>query len=165
MTAGGGGRGAAPTGRTGQLFKSTDEGLTWKEITGGGLPPNMTGRTSIAVAMNTNAQRMYPDRQLRSLPFRRRRRDLAADGRERPPHRNGQGGYNCGVYVDPKNPDIVYTINTSSYQVDSTAATRSPASRARRAATIRSRCGSIRPTASGCCSASIRAPRSRSTAA
>ena len=23
--------------------------------------------------------------------------------------RNGQGGYNCGVYVDPKNPDIVYT--------------------------------------------------------
>ena len=30
--------------------------------------------------------------------------------------RNGQGGYNCGVYVDPKNPDIVYTINTSSYK-------------------------------------------------
>ncbi|MGH7648750.1 MAG: WD40/YVTN/BNR-like repeat-containing protein, partial [Gemmatimonadaceae bacterium] len=28
---------------------------------------------------------------------------------------NGQGGYNCGVYVDPENPDIVYTINTSSY--------------------------------------------------
>jgi photosystem II stability/assembly factor-like uncharacterized protein len=30
--------------------------------------------------------------------------------------RNGQGGYNCGVYVDPQNPDIVYTINTSSYK-------------------------------------------------
>ncbi|PYP71101.1 MAG: hypothetical protein DMD41_13385 [Gemmatimonadetes bacterium] len=29
---------------------------------------------------------------------------------------NGQGGYNCGVYVDPRNPDIVYTINTSSYK-------------------------------------------------
>src|SRR2546428_13891103 len=29
---------------------------------------------------------------------------------------NGQGGYNCGVYVDPKNPDVVYTINTSSYK-------------------------------------------------
>jgi hypothetical protein len=28
---------------------------------------------------------------------------------------NGQGGYNCGVYVDPRNPDVVYTINTSSY--------------------------------------------------
>ena len=30
--------------------------------------------------------------------------------------RNGQGGYNCGVYVDPQNPDIVYTLNTSSYK-------------------------------------------------
>ena len=29
--------------------------------------------------------------------------------------RNGQNGYNCGVYVDPQNPDIVYTINTSSF--------------------------------------------------
>ena len=28
---------------------------------------------------------------------------------------NGQGGYNCGVYVSSTNPDIVYTINTSSY--------------------------------------------------
>ncbi|MGH7593501.1 MAG: WD40/YVTN/BNR-like repeat-containing protein, partial [Gemmatimonadales bacterium] len=30
--------------------------------------------------------------------------------------RNGQGGYNCGVYVDTRNPDVVYTINTSSYK-------------------------------------------------
>src|SRR3954467_7532129 len=29
--------------------------------------------------------------------------------------RNGQGGYNCGVYVDPQNPDLVYTLNTASY--------------------------------------------------
>ena len=30
--------------------------------------------------------------------------------------RNGQGGYNCGVYVDTNDPDVVYTINTSSYK-------------------------------------------------
>jgi hypothetical protein len=30
--------------------------------------------------------------------------------------RNGQGGYNCGVYVDPRNPDVVYAFNTSSYK-------------------------------------------------
>ncbi|HEV2474761.1 MAG TPA: hypothetical protein VGS41_18940, partial [Chthonomonadales bacterium] len=29
---------------------------------------------------------------------------------------NGQGGYNCGVYVNSQNPDIVYIINTSSYR-------------------------------------------------
>ena len=30
--------------------------------------------------------------------------------------RNGQGGYNCGVYIDPKNPDMVYVLSTSSYK-------------------------------------------------
>jgi len=30
--------------------------------------------------------------------------------------RNGQGGYNCGVYVDPRNPDVIYTVNTASYK-------------------------------------------------
>jgi len=29
---------------------------------------------------------------------------------------NGQGGYNCGVYVNPQNPDVVYVINTCSYR-------------------------------------------------
>src|SRR5256885_8285412 len=54
---GGGGGGTGPT-QT-RLFKSIDKGLTWQEITGAssGLP-RLGGRTSIAVAMNTNAQRM-----------------------------------------------------------------------------------------------------------
>ena len=30
--------------------------------------------------------------------------------------RNGQGGYSAGVYVNTKNPDIVYTINTAAYK-------------------------------------------------
>src|SRR5262249_40398292 len=54
---GGGGQQQGPSGT--MLFKSTDEGLTWKEIRGHGLPDNMAGRTSIAVAMNTNSQRMF----------------------------------------------------------------------------------------------------------
>ena len=115
---GGRGRGAgAPTGPTGtSLFKSVDEGLTWKEITGNGLPANLTGRTSIAVAMNTNSQRMfliYNTGLYRSDDGGASWRQMAAsDARIR----NGQNGYNCGVYVDPKNPDIVYTINTSSFK-------------------------------------------------
>src|SRR2546427_1227173 len=59
---GGGGGGGGPNAPTQtHLFKSTDEGVTWKEITGGGGGglPRLTGRTSVAVAMNTNAQRMF----------------------------------------------------------------------------------------------------------
>jgi photosystem II stability/assembly factor-like uncharacterized protein len=110
-------RGPAPdTGRTGTaLYKSTDEGLTWHEITGGGLP-RLTGRTSVAVAMNTDAQRVF----LISNTGLYRSDDGGTSWRQMDPSderiRNGQGGYNCGVYVDPKNPDVVYTLNTASYK-------------------------------------------------
>lgn len=103
----------APSGTS--LYKSTDEGVTWKEITGGGLPP-LNGRTSVAVTMNTNAQRMFLIGNFglyRSDDGGTTWRQMdAADKRIA----NGQGGYNCGVYVDPRNPDLVYTINTSSYR-------------------------------------------------
>ena len=107
----GGGGGATQT----HLFKSTDEGVTWKEITGGGLP-RLNGRTSIAIAQNTNAQRMF----LIQNSGLYRSDDGGATWRQMDSTdtriRNGQGGYNCGVYVDPKNPDIVYTVNTASYK-------------------------------------------------
>jgi photosystem II stability/assembly factor-like uncharacterized protein len=113
---GGGGGGGPPQGLTGTyLFKSTDEGQTWKEISGHGLPAAMTGRTSIAVAINTNAQRMF---LIGNFGFFRSDdggdtwRQMAANDTR---IRNGQNGYNCGVYVDPQNPDLVYTINTSSF--------------------------------------------------
>ncbi len=113
---GGGGGGGPQTGPTQtKLFKSTDKGLTWHEITGGGLP-RLTGRTSVAIAMNSNAQRMLLIGNFglyRSADGGTTWRQMdAADRRIA----NGQGGYNCGVYVDPKNPDVVYTVNTAMYR-------------------------------------------------
>ncbi len=109
---GGGGR---PTPQPARLYKSTDEGLTWKEITGGGLP-TLAGRTCVAVAMNTNAQRMFLVGNFglyRSDDGGATWRQMdAADTRVS----NGQGGYNCGVYVNSQNPDIVYVISTCSYR-------------------------------------------------
>src|SRR6185295_4303538 len=87
----------------------------WTEITGSGLPA-LAGRTSIAIAMNTNGQRMFLFGNFglyRSDDGGGSWRQMAADDTR---IRNGQNGYNCGVYVDPKNPDVVYTINTSSFK-------------------------------------------------
>ncbi len=111
---GAGGGGAQGASRT-KLFKSLDEGITWKEISGNGLPA-LTGRTSIAVAMNSNSRRMYLIGNFglyRSDNGGDTWRQMAAGDRR---IANGQNGYNCGVYVDPTNPDVVYTINTSSFK-------------------------------------------------
>jgi hypothetical protein len=98
-----------------RLYRSDDAGATWREIVGGGLP-RLVGRTSIAVAKGTHAQRVY---LIGTFGLYRSddggatwRRMAAAD----PRIMAGQGGYNCGVYVDPQNPDLVYTFNTSSYR-------------------------------------------------
>lgn len=98
-----------------ELYKSTDGGVAWHVVNGGGLP-RLAGRTSVAVAMNTNAQRVF---LIANSGFYRSDdggatwRQMSADDQR---IRNGQGGYNCGVYVDPHDPDVVYTISTSSYK-------------------------------------------------
>ncbi|HET9634627.1 MAG TPA: hypothetical protein VFP26_01755 [Gemmatimonadaceae bacterium] len=112
---GGGGGGGRPQGPTGTaIYKSLDGGVTWKELTGSGLP-RIAGRTSIAVANGTNAQRVYFVTNIGLF----RSDDGGATWKQMDAQdtriRNGQGGYNCGVYVDPKNPDIVYVFNTASY--------------------------------------------------
>lgn len=112
----GGGRGGAAAGPTStKLFKSTDGGVTWHEISGGGLPARLTGKMWVAVANTTGARRVYVigDWGLyRSDDGGTSWKQMAGDDMR---IRNGQGGYNCGVYVDPQNPDVVYTLNTSSY--------------------------------------------------
>ncbi len=114
---GGGGRGGPQAGPTStKLFKSTDGGATWTEISGNGLPARLTGKLWVAVANNSNAQRVYVigDAGLyRSDDGGATWHQMAADDER---IRNGQGGYNCGVYVDPQNPDVVYTLNTASYK-------------------------------------------------
>jgi photosystem II stability/assembly factor-like uncharacterized protein len=111
-----------PSGKDGEpgfrgtsIVKSTDEGLTWTQVKGTGLPPGSSGRTSVALAMHTNGKRMFfvsnsglwrSDDQGDTWTQMDKQ-----DGRVR----NGQGGYNCGVYVNSWDPDTVYVLNTCSY--------------------------------------------------
>jgi photosystem II stability/assembly factor-like uncharacterized protein len=97
-----------------KLYKSTDEGLTWTEITGGGLP-RLNGCEYVAVAQNTNAQRVFVIGNNGLFRTDDGGTTWKQMDRDDDRIRNGQGGYNCGVYVNTKNPDVVYSIHTSSY--------------------------------------------------
>ncbi len=99
------------------VFKSTDEGLTWHLIK---IPP-FPGRVAVAIANHTHGQRMYivgNDIEKGSGLFR------SDDGGKTWQHMagkdtrisNGQGSYSSGVFVDPQNPNIVYTVSTAMYR-------------------------------------------------
>jgi photosystem II stability/assembly factor-like uncharacterized protein len=97
------------------IVKSVDGGVTWDKVKGQGLPSSLFGRTCVAVAMNTNSRRMFFVSNAGLW-----RSDDGGDSwkvmdKEDGRVRNGQGGYNCGVYVNSKDPNTVYVLNTCSY--------------------------------------------------
>jgi photosystem II stability/assembly factor-like uncharacterized protein len=116
---GGGGFGAGANHKTKppQVFKSTDEGLTWNEIK---IPP-FPGRVAVAVAMHTQGQRFYIVGNTIENGSGLYRSD---DGGTTWQHMagkdirisNGQGSYSSGVFVDSQNPDILYTMSTAMYR-------------------------------------------------
>jgi photosystem II stability/assembly factor-like uncharacterized protein len=109
----------APQGPNGTaLYKSTDEGRTFAKVTS--LPP-YSGRISVAIAMHTNAQRVYViGGALQGGSGLYRSDDQGATWQHMAGNdtriTNGQGAYSSGVWVDTKNPDTLYTVSTTIYR-------------------------------------------------
>ncbi len=100
------------------VFKSTDGGNTWQQLSGG-LPSEGLGRIGLAVAA-ANHNRVYAivDSKDPKAGGLYRSDDAGAtwslisnDNRIW-----GRGWYFCKTVVDPKNPDLVYVSNTSLYR-------------------------------------------------
>jgi len=97
------------------LFKSTDGGTTWNQLTRG-LPVEGLGRMGVAVA-NTNPNRVYAIVDAKDGGLYRSDDGGATWSRTAEDSRIwGRGWYFCNVVADPKNPDMVYVSNTSLYR-------------------------------------------------
>jgi photosystem II stability/assembly factor-like uncharacterized protein len=101
------------------LFVSVDGGTTWRRLTKG-LPASAEGlgRIGIAVAPS-DPKRMYAVVSAREQAGGLFRSDDAGENWRRVNSENrvtGRGGDFAEVRVDPKNPDIVYCANTSTYR-------------------------------------------------
>ncbi len=92
------------------LFRSSDGGQTWSPLTTTGLPA--TGVT-IAVAPGTNARRVYAIGGGRGGGGLFRSDDAGATFTLMTSRLSTAGGH---LYVDPQNPDVVYTMGTSVYR-------------------------------------------------
>src|ERR1700692_1722603 len=98
------------------LYKSSDGGVTWNPVRGGGFPSEGLGKIGVAIAPS-DPNRVYAivDAKAGGLyrsddggtPWR------LADGDVRLWER---GWYFCHVAVDPKNADVVYVSDTSFYR-------------------------------------------------
>jgi photosystem II stability/assembly factor-like uncharacterized protein len=95
------------------IYKSTDEGATWQLTGESGLPADHRGRIGVAVAPGSDGRRVFAI--MNQGLFR------SADGgatwqRITEDARIVGNSYFSRVFVDPKNSDVVYVMQTSTYR-------------------------------------------------
>jgi photosystem II stability/assembly factor-like uncharacterized protein len=97
------------------IYKSTDEGLTWKHLTGHGLPKGVLGKIGLAVA--ANGERVYA-----LIEAKKGGLYVSNDAGENwhfvdGNHRFRQRAwYFTHIFADPKNTGTVYILNVSMFR-------------------------------------------------
>jgi photosystem II stability/assembly factor-like uncharacterized protein len=106
-----------PINGSGAIYRSSDGGVTWNPVTGGGLPAGDWGRVGLSMARGTHGQRIYAlidtaqGGLFRSDDGGQTWHLAGADERIR-----GRLWYFGEVVTDPKDPNTVYLPNVSMYR-------------------------------------------------
>jgi len=95
------------------IYKSTDQGSTWRIVEGKGLPTEAMGRVGVAVAPGTSGMRVYA---IMTQGLFRSEDGGASWQRSTTDPRILGNGYFSRVFVNPRNSNLVYVAQTSMYQ-------------------------------------------------
>ncbi len=95
------------------IYKSIDEGNSWNLLVSKGLPEDGRGRLGISVAPNTRGQRLYA---IMEQGFYRSDDSGTTWTQSTKDPRIEGDGYFSRVFIDTKNPDILYVAQTSLYR-------------------------------------------------
>lgn len=98
------------------LYRSEDNGVTWKQLTGNGLPDGILGKIGISVS-GADPNRIYAVIEARDGGIYRsddageKWTRVNEDGRFRQ-----RAWYFSKIYADPSSPDTVYVLNTGAFK-------------------------------------------------
>ncbi len=95
------------------IYRSADSGKTWSPVAGKGLPTEPMGRTGIVVAPGSHSKTVY---LVAAQGFFRSDDSGATWHQTTKDPRIVGNGYFSRVFVDPKNPDLLYLAQTSLYR-------------------------------------------------
>lgn len=98
---------------TSLIYKSVDEGSTWQPLDAKGLPEKDRGRLGISIAPGTGGQRLYA---IMDQGFFRSDDGGATWTQSTKDPRILGNEYFSRVFIDTKNPDVLYVAQTSLYR-------------------------------------------------
>jgi photosystem II stability/assembly factor-like uncharacterized protein len=96
-----------------QILKSTDEGATWQQLNGAGLPVTGRGTIGLAVGPGTNGKRVYTI--INSGFFRSDDGGVNWQRSTTDPRITGSTFFGK-TYTDPRDPEVVFVMQTSMYR-------------------------------------------------